>query len=182
MTYLKKLALVAVLAVAALIWLPVLSLRGIFAVLNWAGQGLRKGMKHRDSGVKLVSLFGMVFFSPVWLVSMGAIVALASFEIAVFGLMNALFQCEDIGYRPRGEQPNPPQRGTPQALPRNEARVHQLPNANQVLSEVQAQQVSLRNGWNPLDMNYAWDSRRQAWRSKDMQLVDLTGAHVAWAS
>jgi hypothetical protein len=27
-----------------------------------------------------------------------------------------------------------------------------------------------------------WDSRRQLWRSRDGQLVDMTGAHVAWAS
>ncbi|MCC6151244.1 MAG: hypothetical protein IT461_13420, partial [Planctomycetes bacterium] len=45
MIYLKKLALVAVLAVAALIWFPVLALRGIFAALNWLGQTLLRGLK-----------------------------------------------------------------------------------------------------------------------------------------
>ncbi|MCC6149885.1 MAG: hypothetical protein IT461_06515 [Planctomycetes bacterium] len=182
MTYLKKLALVAVLAVVSVVWFPVLAARGIFAVLNCAGQGLKRSTKHKDSGVMLVSFCGLLFFSPVWLVSIGAILALAAYEIGCFKLMNALYACEDIGYRPQGREPEPPPQRSNVARERPEGRVMQLPGAAQTLSEVQAQQVALRNGWNPIDLNYSWDSRRQLWRSRDGQLVDMTGAHVAWAS
>ncbi len=182
MLYLKKLALVAVLAVASVIWFPVLACRGVFAIVNWLGRLIMGGFRHRDSGVKLLASVGIVLFGLPWGVAIGAILALASYEIMCFKLMNVLFSCEDIGFHPQGGEPQNPRRGpAPQAQARSEARVHQLPNANQVLSEVQAQQVSLRNTWNPLEMDYTWDSRRQAWRSKDMQLVDLTGAHIAWA-
>jgi hypothetical protein len=117
-----------------------------------------------------------------WLVAIGVVIALASYEIAMFRLMEALFKAEDIGYRPRGSEP-PPTQGS-RAMPREriEAPVHQLPSAQRTLSEVQAQQVAIRAGWNPVDMNYTWDSRRQLWRSKDGQLVDFDGSHVAWAS
>ncbi|CAG0968843.1 hypothetical protein ANRL2_01482 [Anaerolineae bacterium] len=182
MLYLKKLALVAVLAVASVIWFPVLAVRGIFAVFNWLGQGMKSGMRHKDSGVMLVSFCGVIIFSPVWLVSMGMIVVLAAYEVACFKLMNALYQAEDIGFRPTKGEPDPPPVRRVSQEPRPEGRIVQLPNNNQVLTEVQALQVAMRNGWNPPQMDYGWDSRRQCWRSKDGQLVDMTGAHIAWAS
>jgi hypothetical protein len=181
MIYLKKLALVAVLAVASVIWFPVLALRAIFACLNWFGQSLMRGLSNKDSGVKTSSAVLLVLFGLPWLVAIGAVLALASYEIAIFHLMEALFKAEDIGYRPHGTEP-PPQTGA-RAVPRErDAPVHQLPSAKQTLSEVQAQQVALRNGWNPHDLDYTWDSRRQLWRSPDGQLVDHDGGHVAWAS
>ncbi len=181
MTYLKKLALVAVLAVAALIWFPVLALRGIFAVLNWLGQTLLRGLKNRDSGVKTSAAVLLVFYGLPWLVAIGVVIALASYEIAMFRLMEALFKAEDIGYRPRGSEP-PPTQGARLVAREREAPVHQLPSAQRTLSEVQAQQVALRSGWNPHELDFTWDSRRQLWRSKDGQLVDHDGGHVAWAS
>lgn len=183
MTYLKKLALVAVLAVASLIWFPVLACRGVFAIVNWLGRSIMGGFRHRDSGIKLLAGVGIVLFGLPWGVAIGAILAFASYEVMCFKLMNVLFACEDIGFRPSGGEPEGPRRGpAPQVQARSEARVHQLPNANQILSEVQALQVAMRNGWNPPQMDYGWDSRRQCWRSKDGQLVDMTGAHIAWAS
>jgi hypothetical protein len=182
MLYLKKLALVAVLAAATLIWFPVLAVRGVFAVFNWLGAAMKSGMRHKDSGVMLVSFAGVIVFSPVWLLSMGMIIALAAYEVACFKLMNALYQAEDIGFRPaKGEPEPPPQRRVSQET-RQEARVMQLPSAQRTLSEVQAQQVALRSGWNPHELDFIWDSRRQLWRSKDGQLVDHDGGHVAWAS
>ena len=182
MHYPKKLCLVAVLAVASVVWFPVLTVRGIFAVLNWFAQGMRNGMRQKDSGIKLISFFGLSLFSPVWLVSMGMVLLLAMYEIACFKLMNALFVCEDIGYRPEGREPEPPPQRNLAARERSEGRVMQLPNTRQTLSEVQAQQVAQRAGWNPEALAYVWDSRRQLWRSKDGQLVDHDGSHVAWAS
>lgn len=182
MIYLKKLGLVAVLAVMALVWFPVLALRGIFAVLNWLGQTLMGGLKNKDSGVKTSAAVLLVFYGLPWLVAIGVVIALASYEILCFKLMEQLFKCEDIGYRPGGQQPEPPPQRGVVARERPEARVMQLPSAKQTLSEVQAQQVALRAGWNPEAMDYTWDSRRQLWRSKDGQLVDHDGSHVAWAS
>ncbi|CAG0952282.1 hypothetical protein PLCT2_00265 [Planctomycetaceae bacterium] len=182
MLYLKKLALVAVLAVASVVWFPVLAVRGVFAVFNWLGAAMKSGMRHKDSSVMLVSFAGVIVFSPVWLVSMGMIIVLAAYEVACFKLMNALYQAEDIGFRPtKGEPEPPPQRRVSQET-RQEARVMQLPSAQRTLSEVQAQQVALRSGWNPHELDFTWDSRRQLWRSKDGQLVDHDGGHVAWAS
>ncbi|GIK53801.1 MAG: hypothetical protein BroJett014_27740 [Planctomycetota bacterium] len=182
MTYFKKLGLVAVLAVASVIWFPVLAVRGVFAVFNWMGQGMKSGMRHKDSGVMLVSFCGVIVFSPVWLVSIGAIVALAAYEIACFKLMNALYQAEDIGFRAKGAQPEPPPQRRVSQEPRPEARIMQMPGNTQILSEVQARQISLRSGWDPEELQHSWDSRRQCWRSRDGQLVDLTGSHMAWAS
>jgi hypothetical protein len=181
MLYFKKLALVTVLAVAALIWLPALATRGIFAMFNWMALGMKAGMRHKDSGVMLISFCGMVFFSPIWLVSIGVIVVMASYEIVMFKLMELLFKAEDIGYRPRGSEP-PPQQGARAMAKEREAPIMQLPSAQRTLSEVQAQQVALRSGWNPHELDFTWDSRRQLWRSKDGQLVDHDGGHVAWAS
>lgn len=182
MVYLKKLGLVAVLAVMALVWFPVLALRGIFAVLNWLGQTLLKGVKAKDSGVKTSAALLLVFYGLPWLVAIGTVIALASYEILCFKLMEQLFKCEDIGYRPAGQQPEPPPQRGVVAQQRPEARVMQLPGAQQTLSEVQALQHATRCGWNPAQMDYTWDSRRQLWRSRDGQLVDMTGGHVAWAS
>ncbi len=179
--YIKKLALVAALAVASFLWLPLLSCRAVLAAINWAGMGARMGLKHKDTGVKLASLLGLTLIGLPWLVAIGGMLLLASYEIAMFRLMEALFKAEDIGYRPRGSEP-PPTQGARLAAREREAPVHQLPSAQRTLSEVQAQQVALRSGWNPHELDFTWDSRRQLWRSKDGQLVDHDGAHVAWAS
>lgn len=180
--YLKKLGLVAVLAVASVIWFPVLALRGIFAVLNWLGQLLMNGLKNKDSGVKTSAAVLLVFYGLPWLVAIGCVIALASYEILCFKLMEELFKAEDIGYRPKGSEPPPQSGARAVARERIEAPVHQLPSAQRTLSEVQAQQVALRSGWNPHELDFTWDSRRQLWRSKDGQLVDHDGGHVAWAS
>jgi hypothetical protein len=180
--YIKKLALVAALAVASFLWLPLLSCRAVLAAINWAGMGARMGLKHKDTGVKLASLLGLTVIGLPWLVAIGGMLLLATYEIGCFKLMNALFVCEDIGYRPQGREPEPPPQRGLAVRERTEGRVMQLPSARQTLSEVQAQQVALRAGWNPEALDYTWDSRRQLWRSKDGQLVDHDGSHVAWAS
>lgn len=180
--YIKKLALVAALAVASFLWLPLLSCRAVLAAINRAGMGVRLGLEHKDTGVKLASLLGLTLIGLPWLVAIGGMLLLAAYEIACFKLMNALFVCEDIGYRPQGREPEPPPQRGLAARERPDARVMQLPSARQTLSEVQAQQVALRAGWNPEALDYTWDSRRQLWRSKDGQLVDHDGGHVAWAS
>lgn len=135
MLYIKKLSLVAALTVASIVWLPLLASRGMLATLNWCGRGLMAGLRSKDSGVKLVSALGLAFFGLPWLAAIGIILALASYEVAVFRLMQSLFKVEDIGFRP-GDKPKGPTTeptGAPPVQPRL-PKVIQFPTSSAQLS------------------------------------------------
>ena len=157
--YIKKLALVTALAVASFLWLPLLSCRAVLAAINWAGMGARMGLKHKDTGVKLASLLGLTVIGLPWLVAIGGMLLLASYEIAMFKLMNAVFASEDIGYHPL--------RRTPDPSPVKEARVFQMPKKDTILSTPQALAASKACGWNPVDLGFTWSSQHQCWYNKD---------------
>lgn len=172
MTYLKKLALVAVLAVASVIWIPVLACRGAFAIVNWCGRGLIAGLRSKDSGVKLVSALSMAFFGLPWLAAIGIILALASYEVAVFRLMQSLFKVEDIGFRPsdRPKGPTPAPTGAPPVQPRL-PRVIQFPTPGAPLSAPQALVAARRHGWDPVEMGYSWSGAHQCWHNHEEALA-----------
>ena len=173
MMYLKKLALVTALVVASLLWLPLLSCRGVLAAINAAGMAVRTGLRNKDTGVMLASLLGLIVIGLPWAVAVGGMLLLASYEIACFKLMTALFQSEDIGYRVGG-QPQGPQ-------PVREAKVFKMPQQppqkDQLLSTPQALQASKACGWNPVDLGYTWSSQHQCWHNKE-EAVAINGDRV----
>ncbi|NUO17728.1 MAG: hypothetical protein HUU03_14950 [Planctomycetaceae bacterium] len=177
MLYLKKLGLVAVLAVASLCWLPLLSVRGLLASLNAVGRALVAGRKSKDSGLRAACLLGLALFGLPWLAAIGLIMALASYEVMCFGLMQALFKVEDIGYRPgHTPEPSPPSTSTrPASQPA--ARVLQFPPKAQPLTMSQALRASRERGWNPVDLGYTWSSQHQCWFNQE-EAVDIGGDPV----
>lgn len=172
MLYIKKLSLVAALTVASIVWLPLLASRGMLATLNWCGRGLMAGLRSKDSGVKLVSALGLAFFGLPWLAAIGVILALASYEVAVFRLMQSLFKIEDIGFRPgdKPKGPTPEPTGAPPVQPRL-PKVIQFPTSSAQLSAPQALVAARRYGWDPVEMGYSWSSQYQCWHNHEEALA-----------
>ncbi|NUO17384.1 MAG: hypothetical protein HUU03_13170, partial [Planctomycetaceae bacterium] len=105
---------------------------------------------------------------------------LASYEVAVFKLMQSLFKIEDIGYRPAGKPqgpaPTPEPTGTPPVQPRL-PKIIQFPTANAQLSAPQALIAARRHGWDPVEMGYSWSSTYQCWHNHE-DALSLDGVRI----